>query len=631
MATAKVSKFLRRLTRGMAAELLGAQTDRQLVEQLLVAHNETAFEALVRRHGPMVYRVCWRVLQHAQDAEDAFQATFLLLARQVRSIRKPESLASWLHGVAYRIALKARAQRTARARRAQRFVANRVSPPDEVSWGEVRSVIDEELQSLPEKWRAPLILCYLEGKTQEEAAAQLGWSKSAFGRRVLEARDALGLRLVRRGVALSAALGGPLLSDCVASAALAADLVSLTVDAATSVAAGGAATSVVSAKVAALTEGVSRTMLLSKSKVTVAMLLVSALSVGIALVPSMCAEPAKPAIALAKSAQPKTGGEKKAQPAPQPAGPGTLLLAGEGGTLAALTPDGKALKELNTPDDPRSTFVARLSPDGKRAAFVICEAPGRGPGDDLNAPWPMQLVIRKLGATEAKVVDLPGFGLDVSWSPDGKRLIVTRLGRNGPQETVLLDADTAKTEPLALPAGVRVRDWSPDGKTFLVLYHKDRKYRLGLAQSGDNEPRELTELKARFPNNALARFSPDGKKVLFTDADPVQQDAYKWHMSSKPHVVDVTTRKSEPLAEFPENAQCLSVAWSPDAKRIAYTWVQLHPEVLKKDMLSAGETEGIQTETFLIVADADGKNAKTVASASANTALAASLGSIDWR
>jgi hypothetical protein len=117
---------------------------------------------------------------------------------------------------------------------------------------------------------------------------------------------------------------------------------------------------------------------------------------------------------------------------------------------------------------------------------------------------------------------------------------------------------------------------------------------------------------------------------LFTDADPNQKDAYKWHVSSQPHVLDVATKKREPVAEFPDNAQALGLAWSPDGKRIAYTWVQLHPELLKKDVLNI-EDDAIATEAFLIVADADGKNAKTVCSGKNNSVTNRIFGSIDWR
>src|SRR5271170_4422236 len=110
MAKPILSDFLRRLARGMAAETLSEHSDRELVQKALDERDEASLQAIVNRHGPMVYRVCWRVLQHSQDAEDAFQATFLILAQKLRTVCKQASLASWLHGVAHRVALKARAQ-----------------------------------------------------------------------------------------------------------------------------------------------------------------------------------------------------------------------------------------------------------------------------------------------------------------------------------------------------------------------------------------------------------------------------------------------------------------------------------------------------------------------------------------
>jgi RNA polymerase sigma factor (sigma-70 family) len=194
MATAKLSRFLRSLTRGMAAEALASRSDRQLVERFLATRDEAAFEALLRRHGPMVYRVCWRALQRSQDTEDAFQATFLLLAQKLRTVRNRDSLASWLHGVAHRVALKAKAQASTRRRHDRLGAVSEAVPPDKLTWRELRTVLDAELACLPERLRLPLILCYLEGCTQEEAAGRLSWSKSTLIRRLDEARAALGRR-----------------------------------------------------------------------------------------------------------------------------------------------------------------------------------------------------------------------------------------------------------------------------------------------------------------------------------------------------------------------------------------------------------------------------------------------------
>jgi RNA polymerase sigma factor (sigma-70 family) len=288
MATATLNDFLRRLTRELAAETLGDQSDRQLVERALAGREEALFQAIVQRHGAMVYRVCLRVLQQPQDAEDAFQATFLVLAQKLGTVRKHASLASWLHGVAHRVALKAKAQSAARRRHEVQASLPDTLPPDDAIWGEVRSALDVELGRLPDKWRLPLILCYLEGRTQDEAANQLAWSKSTLKRRLEEARDALGRRLKERGILWSAALSAVLLSDSLASAA--PGLVEATVDSAAAVAAGTPMATAASAEVAALTEGVLKTMFLTKLKIAALVFLTLALlgtGIGMLAIPAM--------------------------------------------------------------------------------------------------------------------------------------------------------------------------------------------------------------------------------------------------------------------------------------------------------------------------------------------------------
>src|SRR5579885_476710 len=146
--------------------------DAQLLERFRARGEEAAFAHLVRRHGAMVLGVCRRVLREEQDAEDAFQATFLVLARRAAAIRKGGSVGSWLHGVARRVAARARAEAARRAAHERRRPAPpRANGADEIVWRELRTVLDEELARLPEKYRAPVVLCYLEGRTQDEAAA----------------------------------------------------------------------------------------------------------------------------------------------------------------------------------------------------------------------------------------------------------------------------------------------------------------------------------------------------------------------------------------------------------------------------------------------------------------------------
>src|SRR5262249_32744489 len=158
--------------------------------------DEEAFQALVHRHGPMVLGVCRRVLHNSHDAEDAFQAAFLVLARRADTVRKHESLGSWLHGVAYHVAAKARDRATTRQKHERR--AGSPPTPDplaEVTGRELLTVLDEELQKLSGVYRAPLVLCFLEGKTRDEAAGLLGWSLSTLQRRLERARKCLAARL----------------------------------------------------------------------------------------------------------------------------------------------------------------------------------------------------------------------------------------------------------------------------------------------------------------------------------------------------------------------------------------------------------------------------------------------------
>jgi len=167
-----ILKFIRVVRR---ESWLGNLSDRDLLQRFLGTRDETAFEALLRRHGAMVLDVCRGVLGNEPDAEDAVQATFLVLARKAHSIRKATSLASWLHGVAYRTALKARANRARCHKHEDRAGRERpaLATPDDVTWREFRQVLHEELSALPERYRAPLVLCYLEGRALDEAAGQL--------------------------------------------------------------------------------------------------------------------------------------------------------------------------------------------------------------------------------------------------------------------------------------------------------------------------------------------------------------------------------------------------------------------------------------------------------------------------
>ena len=198
-----VLRHIRRLATG--AEITGLE-DRQLLEQFLNFHDEAAFEALLARHGPLVLGVCRRYLTDQADVEDAFQATFLVLLRKARSLRKRELVANWLYGVACRTALRAK---TDAARR--RFRERQIMPKSAYALDDgpvqrdLRALLDQEIGRLPAKLRLPILLCYLEGLTLAEAARQLGWPAGTVSGRLARARELLRARLTRRGAAVSAA------------------------------------------------------------------------------------------------------------------------------------------------------------------------------------------------------------------------------------------------------------------------------------------------------------------------------------------------------------------------------------------------------------------------------------------
>ncbi len=208
----------------------GERPDEVLLRRFASARDEAAFEALVRRHGPMVQGVCRRILGDVHAAEDAFQAVFLVLVRKSNSIRRPELLANWLYGVACRIARKARISTIRKETRERR--AGKMATQEQLldlEWTELKAVLDDELSQLPEKYRAPLVLCYLYGQTNVEAAAQLGWPSGSMSERLSRAREMLRKRLNRRGLTLSAGLLALLLSQKAASADVSPLLVEATV------------------------------------------------------------------------------------------------------------------------------------------------------------------------------------------------------------------------------------------------------------------------------------------------------------------------------------------------------------------------------------------------------------------
>jgi RNA polymerase sigma factor (sigma-70 family) len=296
MATDSLSSVLQRLGEATLRQGGGDLTDGQLLECFVTGRSEPAFAALVRRHGLMVFGVCRRLLRHEQDAEDAFQATFLVLARKAASVKPRELVGHWLYGVAYRTALDARSA-AARRRTRERQVTDMPEPqaPAADAGPDLRPLLDRELARLPEKYRVPVVLCELEGKSRKEVARLLRLPEGTLSSRLATARKMLAGRLARRGLAVTGAALAAALAAPSAQAGVPAPLMVSTVQAATLFAAGAAATPAVSARVVALTRGVLKAMLLTRLKIATLVVLALAMlgtATGMLLLPRLDAQPA---------------------------------------------------------------------------------------------------------------------------------------------------------------------------------------------------------------------------------------------------------------------------------------------------------------------------------------------------
>jgi RNA polymerase sigma-70 factor (ECF subfamily) len=263
--------------------MVGGLSDGQLLERFVAGREEAIFEAIVHRHGRMVWGVCRRVLRDHHDAEDAFQATFLVLARKAASVLPREKLPNWLYGVAFQTAMKARAMSIKRRERERRVPAlPDTEQGSQLLQEDLVEFLDQELSRLPEKYRTPIILCELEGKSHRAAAEQLGCPIGTISGRLSRAKTMLAERLARRGVVLSTGALAVLTSQNMASAGMPTSLVVSTTKAAIVFAAGQATVEAgVSAKVAIMAEGVLKAMLMTKLK-TVTTLLVAVAALGAA-------------------------------------------------------------------------------------------------------------------------------------------------------------------------------------------------------------------------------------------------------------------------------------------------------------------------------------------------------------
>jgi RNA polymerase sigma factor (sigma-70 family) len=419
MATAQLGTLLRQLHLRAGSRAL-ARSDRELLDDFAGRRDEAAFAALVSRHGPMVLRVCRRVLGHEQDAEDAFQATFLALAQHTASIRQREVLASWLHGVAYRTAMNAK--RSAARRQNREAGRQEQAPSVSPSWDDVQAVLEEEIHRLPEVYRSAFVLCVLEGRSVAQAAAELAVKEGTVGSRLARARQRLQRRLTARGIQLGALLAATAVAESSLGAALPVGLARAVVRSGLLVAAGEPAAGVIPPHVAALAAGVTRAMFPTKAKIATLVLLAAGLfaaGAGALTCQALAGKGEEPH-AAAKSDPPAPGGGALPRTAAGSAGKDSVTLSGQvlgtdgkpvpGARLYLIESDGKksgAPKVRATTDkDGRFRFLGE-----KGASPLVAAADGYGPAWVRDPLKPTDLTIRLAKddvPVSGRILDLQG-------------------------------------------------------------------------------------------------------------------------------------------------------------------------------------------------------------------------------
>jgi RNA polymerase sigma factor (sigma-70 family) len=606
-----------RLVARLRRALAPADEDARLVGRFVRCRDAEAFAELVRRHGPTVLAVCRRTAGDDHLADDAFQATFLVLARRAADVRPRAAVGAFLHGVARRTALRARAMAARRRAREAPVPTLPESPAPCPADAEALRALDEEIARLPGHLRTAVVLVELEGRPRRAVAGQLGVPEGTLSSRLAKARKALAGRLRRRGFALPAAL--------LAAAAVPPGLTR----AAERLAAPGA----VSPKVAALAAGVVRVMFLAKLKRAAAGAALALAAVSLTVVGAWVPTPAAPRSSLPRLA---------AAPAARPR-VGNILVWREGHAVL-YRPDGTVEREWKGEQVPW-VAAARLSPDGRTIAaqrryevrtFKTNVDVG---GGALQGTFKRNLcrltLYRVAEALVGTDVELPGDSVEsVVWSGDGARLYVgTHDDDDGDSRTKnlayhALDARSRKATPLAVPAGHHLRDVSPDGKLLLTVGPVARNTDprpVFLVPAGGGRPTRVDEVPG---SPYRTQFSPDGKRLLFCGAGRKPAAAPGGGGPAGPaagppalatvefwlDTVELAGRARKPVVKLAVGRAAMQCRWSPDGARVAYV------ECVTPITKPAGPEQAV------LVCDADGRNVKEVLRITSWDLL-----SVDWR
>jgi RNA polymerase sigma factor (sigma-70 family) len=499
------------------------RSDADLLERFIAHGEEAAFATLMRRNGPMVLGVCQRVAGHRQDAEDAFQATFMLLARRADTIRRKESLAAWLYGVAHRVARKARQAVIRRQERERRAIRPVEAPGARAACSELEAELDDALLRLPDKYRTAILLCYFEGRTVDEAARELGCPRGTVASRLAQGRALLRRRLARRGLSLAEGALVTFLLTATSSASVTAGLARTTLQAGTKFAGGAAAHAAAAPRVAVLVAGTLRSMILGKVKTAAILVLIFA---GVAAgvngtiprdVPEAPQQPPSrsPAVGETSATQPRIDAAGDPLPAAAVARIGTLRFRHPDHVSAvAFGPDGRMLmsqagsdirfwdtatgKELGRLANLRYISACDLSPDGKTLAIL------RAPDGVAN-----HMILGLWDVSTGRLLRTLSAGKILSWvrfSPDGKILMT-----NGTNSTVQLwDLATGKPRSLKVANGVQPAMFNGDGT--LVITTESDESRVGWIRFWNvTTGKETRKLKIGTASVGRIAVSPDDR------------------------------------------------------------------------------------------------------------------------